>query len=116
MASQCLGDLDDGWNADSSPLAAASPGESRRGVTPDGGQPESVALPAAAWLTKRQRRELAKQQDMQGGLEDIEKLLKEGKTEEAEAEFREALKLEPDYGEAAKKLETLSVRKAARRP
>jgi hypothetical protein len=68
-----LGDLDDGWNADSSPLAAASLGESRRGVTPDGGQPESVPLPAAAWLTKRQRRELAKQQQRHAALRRAER-------------------------------------------
>ncbi len=34
-------------------------------------------------------RELAKQQDMQGGLDDIEKLLKEGKTEEALAKLQQ---------------------------
>ncbi len=34
-------------------------------------------------------RELAKQQDMQGGLEEIEKLLKEGKTEEALAKLQQ---------------------------
>ncbi|MBN1609438.1 MAG: hypothetical protein JW940_22600 [Polyangiaceae bacterium] len=57
-----LGDLDDGWNADSSALAAAPSGEPARGAKRASARQEASVLPAATWLTKRQRRELARQQ------------------------------------------------------
>jgi len=47
-------------------------------------------------------REMAKQQDMQGGLDDIEKLLKEGKTEEALARLQQ---LQAQMSELQKQLE-----------
>lgn len=47
-------------------------------------------------------RELAKQQDMQGGLDEIEKLLKEGKTEEALARLQQ---LQAQMGELQRRLE-----------
>jgi hypothetical protein len=57
-----LGDLDDGWNTDSSPSAAASLAKSAHAARREGAAPESPIAPAVAWLSKRQRRELAKQQ------------------------------------------------------
>jgi hypothetical protein len=55
-----LGDLDDGWNAD--PLAAAPGAESTRDAQRAGVPQETVPAPSVPWLTKRQRRGLAKQQ------------------------------------------------------
>jgi hypothetical protein len=50
-------------------------------------------------------RELAKQQDMQGGLDEIEKLLKEGKTEEALAKLQQ---LQAQMSELQKNLDEAS--------